>query len=156
MGLGISPKKTNVFFMKKLTDIIGLTIFVRFSFPLLNPAVFYLHQSSITLDVWKAAHSIRLWPSMVVLANMGPSMVILSNASTVFSFNPHLQSVLTFPMKQQNCSNWELVSGKMSKDLINPVRFLHVVCDFGFEIRILLHISWWQMLGRFVKVVAML
>ena len=42
----------------------------------------------------------------------------------------------------------------MSEDAINPVRFLHVVCDFGFERRILLHISWGLMLDGFVKVMA--
>ena len=81
-------------------------------------------------------------------------MVILANASTVSSFNPHIQSVLIFPMKEKNYSNWELVKGKMSNDSINPVRFLHVVCDFGFERRILLHISWGLMLDGFVKVIA--
>ena len=81
-------------------------------------------------------------------------MVILANASTVSSFNPHLQSVLIFPMKEKNRSNWELVEGKMSNDSISPVRFLNVVCDFEFERRILPHISWGLMLDGFVKVMA--
>ena len=42
----------------------------------------------------------------------------------------------------------------MSHDSINPVRFLHVGCDFGLERRILLHISWGLMLYGFLKVMA--
>ena len=58
-GLRNFHKKANAFVMEWLMDIIGLMFFVRFSFRLLNYAVFYLYQCSIAFDARTAAHSSR-------------------------------------------------------------------------------------------------
>ena len=125
-------------------DIIELKFFVRFSFRLLNSAVF------LFIPMFNSIWCSNSRPFFKIRTFNGYSCQRLN----CFFFQSTSPICFNISHEGENRSNWELVEGKMSNDSISPVRFLNVVCDFEFERRILPHISWGLMLDGFVKVMA--